>query len=158
MLRPAHRAAHRRACCPRRTSHRFTCRRPPCQGPNALKLRDVVLRIKQGAETSSEAQIEAQLRALVRLHGGGGPAGRLSRGARSQGKPCAGPILPLQPMPVPPRPASHLQSEHAPEFLTLKPYGACGTPALWVNRRCNANAIMARLREVAEARRSSVGA
>ncbi|PRW58263.1 CDT1 chloroplastic [Chlorella sorokiniana] len=83
------------------------------QGPNALKLRDVVLRIKQAAETTSEAQIEAQLRALA---------------------------------------------EHAPEYLTLKPYGACGTPALWVNRSTNANAVMAKLKEVAEggSRRSSL--
>ena len=80
------------------------------QGPNALKLRDVVARIKQGAETTSEAQIEAQLRALA---------------------------------------------EHAPEYLTLRPYGKCGTPALWVNRSANGNALMARLREVAEGRRAS---
>jgi hypothetical protein len=73
----------------------------------------VVLRIKQAAETTSEAQIEAQLRALA---------------------------------------------EHAPEYLTLKPYGACGTPALWVNRSTNANAVMAKLKEVAEggSRRSSL--
>lgn len=102
------------------------CHRPPActhlsispsppypQGPNALKLRDVVLRIKQGAETTSEAQIEAQLRTLA---------------------------------------------QHAPEYLSLKPYGACGTPALWVNRSANANAVMARLKEAAEdgSRRSSV--
>lgn len=85
---------------------------PPSQGPNALKLRDVVLRIKQGAETTSEGQIEAQLRALA---------------------------------------------EHAPDYLSLRPYGACGTPALWVNRGANANAVMAKLREAAEggSRRSS---
>lgn len=86
------------------------------QGPNALKLADVVARIRQGAETSSAAQVEAQLRALA---------------------------------------------QHAPEYLSLRPYGACGTPALWVDRRANGNAVMARLREVAAGRhaaRASLGA
>ncbi|KAL4430779.1 hypothetical protein ABPG75_006035 [Micractinium tetrahymenae] len=81
------------------------------QGPNALKLRDVVLRIKQGgAETTSEAQVEAALRALA---------------------------------------------EHAPEYVALRPYGRCGTPALWVDRRANANAVMAKLRRVAEERHAA---
>jgi hypothetical protein len=81
---------------------------PPPQGPNALKLREVVQRIRQGgAETSSAADVEAQLRALAL---------------------------------------------HAPEYLTLKPYGSCGTPALWVNRRADSAAVAARLRQVAEAR------
>ncbi|KAI7838998.1 hypothetical protein COHA_007238 [Chlorella ohadii] len=82
------------------------------QGPNAIKLKEVVQRIKQGAETTSEAQIEAQLRTLA---------------------------------------------EHAPEYLSLKPFGACGTPALWINRSANANAVMAKLRDAAEggSRRSS---
>lgn len=47
-----------------------------------------------------------------------------------------------------------LQAEHAPEYLTLKPYGSCGTPAVWVDRRCNANALMARLKEAAASRRA----
>lgn len=52
-------------------------------------------------------------------------------------------------------------AQHAPEYLTLRPYGACGTPALWVDRRANGNAVMARLREVAAGRhaaRASLGA
>ena len=77
------------------------------RGPNALKLRDVVLRIKQSAETSSELQIEQQLQALA---------------------------------------------AHAPEFLTLRPFGSCGTPALWINRACDANAVVQRLRQVADGR------
>lgn len=46
-------------------------------------------------------------------------------------------------------------AEHAPEYVTLKPYGRCGTPALWVDRRANANAVMARLRQVAEGRHAA---
>lgn len=64
-------------------------------------------RFRLGAETSSDAQIEAQLRALA---------------------------------------------EHAPDYVSLRPYGACGTPAVWVSRGANGNAVMARLRAVAEGR------
>lgn len=76
-------------------------------GPNALKLQEVVARIKCSAEAYSLPQIETQLRLLA---------------------------------------------EHAPEYLTLKPYGACGTPAVWINRRANGNELMARLRQLAAAR------
>lgn len=83
------------------------------QGPNALKLRDVVLRIKQGGEEmSTEGQIEAQVRALA---------------------------------------------EHAPEYVSLKAYGRCGTPAVWINRACSGNAIMHRLKQVADGRLAQRG-
>lgn len=101
------------ACLPPTHPSRFPPAIPhPMKGPKALKLQDVIARVKQGAETSSEAQIEAQLRALA---------------------------------------------EHAPEYVTVKAYGACGTPALWVDRGANANALMARLREVAGGRHAARG-
>lgn len=68
--------------------------------------------LQASAETSSEAQIEAQLRALA---------------------------------------------AHAPDYLALRPYGSCGTPALWVDRSARANDVMARLRSLAE-QRHSIGA
>lgn len=83
------------------------------QGPNALKLHDVVLRIKQGGlETTPEAQVEQQLRALA---------------------------------------------QHAPDYLSVKPFGRCGTPALWINRAVNGNAVMQRLKQVASARLQQPG-
>ena len=46
----------------------------------------------------------------------------------------------------------HALAEHAPEFLELKPWGSCGTPAVWINRRCKTNPIVSRLREIADSR------
>lgn len=43
-------------------------------------------------------------------------------------------------------------AEHAPEFMELKPWGSCGTPAVWINRRCQVNAISTKLRKIAEER------
>lgn len=85
------------------------------RGPSAIKLNDVVLKIKQGgAEMSSEADILAQLKTLA---------------------------------------------EHAPEYVQLKPWGACNTPAVWIDRRCDGNTLAAKLKDIAERRlsRHSVG-
>ncbi|KAL4524986.1 hypothetical protein Ndes2526B_g07171 [Nannochloris sp. 'desiccata'] len=50
-------------------------------------------------------------------------------------------------------------AEHAPEFVQLKPWGACNTPAVWIDRRCDGNTVAAKLKEIAERRlsRQSVG-
>jgi hypothetical protein len=85
------------------------------RGPSAMKLNDVIVKIKQGgAEMSSEAEILAQIRTLA---------------------------------------------EHAPEFIQLKPWGACNTPAVWIDRRCDGNTLAAKLKEIAERRlsRQSIG-
>jgi hypothetical protein len=42
-------------------------------------------------------------------------------------------------------------AEQAPEYLTLKPYGRCGTPAVWINRRANLRAVSEKLRAAAAA-------
>jgi hypothetical protein len=49
-------------------------------------------------------------------------------------------------------------AEHAPEFLEIKPYGACGTPAAWIRGRCDFNALRARLQAVADGRRAALQA
>ena len=73
------------------------------RGPRAMKLRDVVAKMKGGgAETTTEEEIVAHLRCL---------------------------------------------SDHAPEYLQLKPWGRCGTPALWVDRSCDPNKVQAKLVE-----------
>jgi DNA replication factor CDT1 like/DNA replication factor Cdt1 C-terminal domain len=85
------------------------------RGPSAMKMNDVILKIKQGgAEMSSEAEILAQIKTLA---------------------------------------------EHAPEFVQLKPWGVCKTPAVWIDRRCDGNIVAAKLKEIAERRlsRQSVG-
>jgi hypothetical protein len=85
------------------------------KGPSAIKLNDVILKIKQGgAEMSSETEILAQITTLA---------------------------------------------EHAPEFVQLKPWGACNTPAVWIDRRCDGNTVAAKLKDIAERRlsRQSVG-
>lgn len=54
-----------------------------------------------------------------------------------------------------------LLAEHAAECVALRPYGSCGTPAVWWDRRAERasnGAVYRRLKQVAEARRSSVGA
>eukprot|EP00887_Chlorella_sp_A99_P005352 scaffold1.g5352.t1 len=48
-------------------------------------------------------------------------------------------------------------AEAAPDYLELRPYGSCGTPAIWVNRGASGNAVMARLKALAEGRRQSLG-
>jgi hypothetical protein len=42
--------------------------------------------------------------------------------------------------------------QHAPEYASLKSYGRCGTPALWINRPAAGTALVQRLKAVAEAR------
>ena len=80
------------------------------KGPNAMKLNDVVTKIKQGgAEMSSKEDLVAQV---------------------------------------------HCLAEHAPEFVEIKPWAACGTPAVWINRKCDGNMVMKRLTEVAGRRQS----
>ncbi|KDD73784.1 hypothetical protein H632_c1840p1, partial [Helicosporidium sp. ATCC 50920] len=37
----------------------------------------------------------------------------------------------------------------APEFLELKPFGSCGTPAAWIDRRADLAALSARLKRLA---------
>lgn len=44
------------------------------------------------------------------------------------------------------RTAVKLLVQHAPEFLEIKPWGSCGTPAIWINRRCDMKAIAERLK------------
>ncbi|KFM26081.1 hypothetical protein F751_6232 [Auxenochlorella protothecoides] len=46
-------------------------------------------------------------------------------------------------------------AEHAPEYVQLKPYGACGTPAVWVDRGADARAVMGRLMALAEGRHAA---
>lgn len=83
------------------------------RGPNAMKLNEVIAKIKQGgAETSSQEELLAQVQCLA---------------------------------------------EHAPEFVEIKAWGQCGTPAVWINRKCDGNAVMKRLTEVAERRQSVNG-
>jgi hypothetical protein len=53
--------------------------------------------------------------------------------------------------------ALRVLAEHAPDFVELKAWGSCGTPAVWVNRRCEANAIAARLKDIAGRRLSGEG-
>lgn len=80
------------------------------RGPSAMKINDVILKIKQGgAEMSSETEILTQIKTLA---------------------------------------------EHAPEFVQLKPWGACNTPAVWIDRRCDGNKVAAKLKEIAERRLS----
>lgn len=160
------------------------------QGPNALKLRDVVLRIRQGgAETSSEAQVRGNrsrgqrrpgrapwLHSAERLAGAGAWLTMQTRDGCWPATVCeAGPVRAcLQrarhrgasdkwgacSSPVQVEAALHALAEHAPEYAALRPYGRCGTPALWVDRAADANAVMAKLRQVAEGRhaaRNSLG-
>jgi hypothetical protein len=35
------------------------------------------------------------------------------------------------------RTAVKLLVQHAPDFVQIKPWGSCGTPAVWINRRCD---------------------
>lgn len=35
------------------------------------------------------------------------------------------------------RAAVKLLVQHAPDFVQIKPWGSCGTPAVWINRRCD---------------------
>ncbi|GAB4817838.1 hypothetical protein N2152v2_004884 [Parachlorella kessleri] len=54
-----------------------------------------------------------------------------------------------------------LLAEHAPECCSLRPYGSCGTPAVWWDRRADnasAGGILRRLKGAAEARHSPAGA
>ena len=44
---------------------------------------------------------------------------------------------------------------HAPEYVQLKPFGACGTPAVWVDRGVDARTIMNRLTALAEGRHAA---
>ena len=43
----------------------------------------------------------------------------------------------------------------APEYLELRPFGSCGTPAVWINRAANTRAVMARLTTMAEQRHAT---
>jgi hypothetical protein len=75
-------------------------------GPRAMKLTDVVARIRESLEATPVAEIEAQVRAVA---------------------------------------------EFAPEFVEIKPWGACGPLAVWIDRRCDTAAVAARLKGAAAA-------
>lgn len=47
-------------------------------------------------------------------------------------------------------------AERAPEFVELKAWGPCGTPAVWINRRCDLNALAGKLKAAAQTRLSGV--
>jgi histidinol dehydrogenase len=42
-------------------------------------------------------------------------------------------------------------AEFAPEFVEIKPWGACGPLAVWIDRRCDTAAVAARLKGAAAA-------
>lgn len=84
------------------------------KGPSAMKLDEVVQRVRAGGpETSSEEDSRAALRALA---------------------------------------------HYVPEYVQLKPWGRCGTPGVWINRKCATNAVAAQLKAVAEQRREAFAA
>lgn len=84
------------------------------QGPNALKLKQVLGRLRATDETFSEAELERQVQLLA---------------------------------------------HHAPECCSLRPFGRCGTPAVWWDRRAERGqgaAVHRRLKALAEGRHIAV--